>query len=185
MITALALREGGQTDLDAVLKKDMKIVSDELKDRELSPKCIWISDATVIHLATCWHVESLIHFLDISPQLVDHVTSQTQCTPLHVASSCDHDTIATKILIENRANIDAKNTNNQTPLHLASQFGFTNDVMTLLFEGGANVMALDSNNLTPIHYAKTSEIVDILLSKTDADNINGLNKEGEFKKTTM
>ena len=179
IITALALREGSQTDLDDMLKHEMKIVSDELKDWELSPKCAWISDATVIHLATCWHVESLIHFLDVSPGLLDHETSQTKCTPLHVASSCDHDTIATKILIEKRANIEATNVKNQTPLHLASQFGFTNDVMTLLFEGGADVMALDSNNRTPIHYAKTSEILDILLAKTDAEKINGLDEEKE------
>mgnify|MGYP001232009915 CR=1 FL=1 len=179
MITALVLREGNQPDLDKFVKQEMKCVSDESKDWELSPKCAWISDATVIHLATCWHVESLIHFLDVNPELCNHVTSQSKSTPLHVASSCDHDTIATKILIKHSANIGATNANNQTPLHLAAQFGFTNDVITLLFEGGADVMALDSNNRTPLHLAKTSEILDILLAKTDADKINGLNDEKE------
>jgi hypothetical protein len=178
IITSLALSDGGQTDLDAILKDEMKCsISNEWY---LSPKCSWISDATVIHLATCWHEESLLHFLDISHLLCNHVTSQSKCTPLHVASSCNHDAVVIKILIENKAQIEAKNASNQTPLHLASQFGLTNDVITLLFEGNADVMALDSNNHTPLHLAKTSVILDILLAKTDADKINLLN-EGKEK----
>ena len=177
-ITTLAINEGGQTDLDAILKQEMKCnVSNEWEKWDLSPKCSWISDATVIHLATCWHVESLIHFLDVSPLLCNHVTSQSKFTPLHVASSCDHDTIAVKILIEKRAKIEAQNASKQTPLHLAAQFGHTKDVITLLFEGNANVMALDSKNHTPLHLAKTSEILDILLAKTDADSVNSLEPE--------
>ena len=177
-ITKLALKEEHQTVLDDILKEEMKyIVSDEWKNWDLSPKCAWISDATVIHLATCWHVESLIHFLDVRPHLFDHATSQTKYTPLHVASSCDHDTIAIKILIEKRAQIEAHNASKQTPLHLAAQFGLTKDVITLLFEGNANVMALDSKNHTPLHLAKTSEILDILLAKTDADSVNSLEPE--------
>ena len=151
--------------------------SDDRKDWNISPKCSWISDATVIHLATCWHVESLIHFLDVSPLLCHLVTSQSKCTPLHVASSSNHDSIATKVLIEKRAKIEAKNASKQTSLHLAAQFGFTNNVITLLFEGDADVMALDSNNCTPLHLAKTSEILDVLLAKTNADSINNLDPE--------
>ena len=67
-ITTLAINEGGQTDLDAILKQEMKYnVSNEWEEWDLSPKCSRISDATEIHLATCWHVESLIHLLDVSP----------------------------------------------------------------------------------------------------------------------
>ena len=177
-ITTLAINEGGQTDLDAILKQEMKYnVSNEWEEWDLSPKCSRISDATVIHLATCWHVESLIHLLDVSPLLCNHVTSLSKFTPLHVASSCDHDTIAVKILIDKKAEIEAKNRRNQTPLHLSAQFGLTKDVITLLFEGNANVMALDSNDHTPLHLAKTSEILDILLAKTDADKMNLLKEE--------
>ena len=82
-------------------------------------------------------------------------------------------------MIENKAQVGAKNASDQTPLHLASQFGLTNDVITLLFEGNADVMALDSNNLTPLHLAKTSVILDILLAKTDADKVNLLTEGKE------
>ena len=119
----------------------------------------------------------MIHLLDVSPLLCNHVTSLSKFTPLHVASSCDHDTIAVKILIDKKAEIEAKNRRNQTPLHLSAQFGLTKDVITLLFEGNANVMALDSNDHTPLHLAKTSEILDILLAKTDADKMNLLKEE--------
>ena len=177
IITGLAFNDGGQADLDAILTQEMKCSIPN--EWNLSPKYSWISDATVIHLATCWHMESLIHFLDISPLLCNHVTSQSKCTPLHVASSCNDDTVVIKILIGNKAQIGAKNASDQTPLHLASQFGLTNDVITLLFEGNADVMALDSNNLTPLHLAKTSVILDILLAKTDADKVNLLTEGKE------
>ena len=62
IITSLALSDGGQADLDAILIKEMKCSIPN--EWNLSPKYSWISDATVIHLATCWHMESLIHFLD-------------------------------------------------------------------------------------------------------------------------
>ena len=85
LITTLALEEGGPAGLDAILKEEMEYSmsdsnwSDDRKDWNISPKCSWISDATVIHLATCWHVESLIHFLDVSPLLCHLVTSQSKC----------------------------------------------------------------------------------------------------------
>ena len=106
IITSLALSDGGQADLDAILTQEMKCSIPN--EWNLSPKYSWISDATVIHLATCWHVESLIHLLDVSPLLCNHVTSLSKFTPLHVASSCDHDTIAVKILIDKKAEIEAK-----------------------------------------------------------------------------
>ena len=110
---------------------------------KLTSNVSWILDATTIHLATCWHVESLSHFLEIAPHIKDIQTSKYKFTPLHVAVSCDDETLATSLLIRKEANTEMKNANNQTPLHIASYFGFINNVITLLFEGNANVTALD------------------------------------------
>ena len=58
-------------------------------------------------------------------------------TPLHVAVSCDDETLATSLLLRKRAKTEEKNANHQTPLHIASYFGYINNVITLLFEGNA------------------------------------------------
>ena len=63
---------------------------------------------------------------------------------------------------------------NQTPLHIAAQHGHTDTVITLLFEGNANLTAIDCQKYSPFHLAKTSKILDILLSKTNSDGLNSL-----------
>ena len=173
-ITRLAM-EKGKPNLDDLLKEKMKCnIPDALEDWELSPQCSWILDASVIHLAAFWHVESLSHFLNVCPSLRNIKTDTSNFTPLHVAASCDDETIATSLLIQKEVDVQATNGIDQTALHIAAHCGFVNTVITLLFEGNADVMALDHDNQTSIHVAKTSKILNILLSKTSADKVNCL-----------
>ena len=173
-ITRLAM-EKGKPNLDDLLKEKMKCnIPDTLEEWELSPQCSWILDASVIHLAAFWHVESLSHFLNICPSLRNIKTDTSNFTPLHVAASCDDETIATSLLIHKEVDVQATNGIDQTALHIAAHCGFVNTVITLLFEGNADVMALDHDNQTSIHVAKTSRILNILLRKTSADKVNCL-----------
>ena len=174
-ITNLAKETGF---LDDLLKHKMECTS-ALKDWKLGSYCSWILDATTIHLATCWHLESLAHFLKIRPNLRDAKmikikTKEHKFTPLHVAASCNN-AISARLLISKGANANAKNDEDKTPLHIASQEGYIKTVITLLFEGSANVMAKDIEEKTPLHLAKTSKIIDILLAKTNAEEVNKLN----------
>ena len=82
-----------------------------------------------------------MHILEICPHLKDIQTENSKSTPLHVAASCDDETLVTSLLIRKGADANAKMDNHQTPLHIAAEGGFTNTVITLLFEGNANVMA--------------------------------------------
>ena len=136
-ITELAL-EKGQDFLDNLLKDKTECL--DLDGRTLAPNLSWICNATTIHLATFWHVESLAHFLEISPHLKDIKTEFCKATPLHVAASCDDETVAASLLIRKGADANARMANHQTPLHIAAQGGFINTVITLLFEGNADVM---------------------------------------------
>ena len=172
-ITSLAL-EKGKDNLDDLLKQEMKCMVPD--DWELTSKCSWILDASSIHLATCCHAESLVLFLEVcSPVLI----KTKSCTPLHVAASCN-ETLATMLLIHKKANTEARNLKQQTPLHIASKCGFINTVIMLLFEGNADVMAVDADDQTPLCVAKTSKILDVLLSKTNAEKINGLSSDNHL-----
>ena len=69
LVTSLALKKS-QSNLDNLLKEVMMCdIPQKWKEWELSSNCIWITEASVIHLATFWHMESLIHFLNISEDL--------------------------------------------------------------------------------------------------------------------
>ncbi len=86
-------------------------------------------------------------------------------TPLHVASSNGHEAVVS-ILLENGADVNAKNNDGSTPLHYAIQFGasgnghesvvscFGNEnIVSLLLENGANVNAKNDFGSTPLHTA--------------------------------
>lgn len=158
-------------NLDQLLNSEIRCINYE--NWKLSPKCSWILDAKVIHLAVCWHLESLVHFLEVSPYSWHITTTETQFTPLHVAASMEDGMLATSVLIQKGANTEAKDNTGQRPLHIAAQCESIGNVVILIFNGNANVMAEDRIGETPLHKAKTSKILDVLLNKTNAEKVNG------------
>jgi ankyrin repeat protein len=68
-------------------------------------------------------------------------------TPLHYAARCDRLDVA-KVLVEHKANINAKNDTGLTPLHDACRTGDL-ALVALLLEHGANVRAADRDGTTP------------------------------------
>ena len=176
-ITSLA-KQKGNDNLDHLLRSELKCqFPEEWEEWDLTQKCSWIKDATVIHLATYWHLESLVHFLELSSNLSDIKTTSYQTTPLHVASLIEDDAVATNLLIRKGFNVDAVDKKGQTALHHAAQSFSIEKVITLLFEGNADVIKKDYANQTPLHLAKTSEILNILLHKVDAEQVTELTGE--------
>ena len=135
----------------------------------------WIPGANALHLATCWHIEALAHFLDVNPNLKNTAT-ENQFTPLHVAAAIDDDTTAASLLIKKRADVGAKDSAGQTALHIAAQCGSVDNVMVLLFEGNSDVMAIDDNNKTSLHHAKTAKTLDILLNKCQPNELSKIDE---------
>ena len=141
----------------------------------------WIPGANALHLATCWHIESLPLFLDFNdynPNLknLKNIETDNQFTPLHVAAAIDDDTTAASLLIKIRADVHATDSAGQTALHIAAQCGSVDNVMVLLFEGNSDVMAFDDNNKTSLHHAKTAKTLDILLNKCQPNELSKIDE---------
>ena len=64
-------------------------------------------------------------------------------------------------LIENGANIEAKDCREETPLHLASSYGKT-EVVKYLVSKGANKNAKNNDGKTPYDVARKDEIKELL-----------------------
>jgi ankyrin repeat protein len=73
-------------------------------------------------------------------------------TPLHYAAGYGGVEIA-KLLIANKAKVDAKDKNNRTPLHFAAMLG-QKDVMELLIANKADINAKDVKGWTPLQWAE-------------------------------
>ena len=174
-ITSLAIGKG-EGVLNKLLTSKMTCESTKLEGWELMPNCRWILGATTIHLATNWHIDSLVHFLGLRQEdskfhrdLIK-LTSKHHYTPLHVAAIQDN-AVVTRFLILKKAQIEAVNDKNQTALHLAAQSGSINNVITLMYDGYAHIMDQDYKKDTPLHLAKTSKILNMLLSKIRAQEL--------------
>ena len=93
-------------------------------------------------------------------------------TLLHIASENGHGKIVAK-LIEEGADVKAKDNKRSTPLHCASEKGYIK-IVKLLLEAGVDV----NNDLTVLHYAALyghKEIVELLISKV---NVNARDNNG-------
>ena len=169
-------------DPDKVFNYELTFLpEDKGKIANLTVNCLWIVGASVIHLATFWHEESLAHLLKKKPELRNKVTPNYKIAPLHIASFQEN-TILIRLLIHCKADIEAQTAFGHTALHLAAMTGHVNNVMMLVFEGKANVLAKTTVKVrsdcrlgeTPIHHAKNGKIVRILLSRTTPQQLNSI-----------
>lgn len=71
-------------------------------------------------------------------------------TPLHEVYN-NKTAGVTAMLLENGAQVDARNLEQKTPLHLAAEIGRA-DIVDVLIRNGADVNARSSNNSTPLHF---------------------------------
>lgn len=88
-------------------------------------------------------------------------------TPLHFAVRYGR-TAAVELLLENRANIEAKNYFNETALLIAAQCGHT-EIVRLLLDNGADVDSKTVKGVTALHLAAGSdraEVVKLLLENS-------------------
>ncbi|XP_062418021.1 ankyrin-2b isoform X4 [Pungitius pungitius] len=120
------------------------------------------------------HVECVKHLLHKAP--VDDVTLD-YLTALHVAAHCGHYRV-TKLLLDKRANPNARALNGFTPLHIACKKNRVK-VMELLVKYGASIQAITESGLTPIHVAAFMGHLNIVLlllqngASPDVSNIRG------------
>ena len=78
--------------------------------------------------------------------------SQFQKTPLHDAAH-KNNTQAAKILLEQGAEIEARDVDNRTPIHYVLE-NQNRDVVRILLEKDAEIKARDLDNKTPLDLAR-------------------------------
>jgi hypothetical protein len=93
------------------------------------------------------------------PDLVSSKDEKYGQTPLHVAAFNDHVDVA-KLLLEDKADVNAKSNNGSTPLHLAAAKG-NKDMVELLLDSKADVDAKDNDGWSPLHSAVTYSRKDV------------------------
>lgn len=105
------------------------------------------------------------------PNLVSSKDEKFGQTPLHIAAFNDR-LDAAKVLLANRADINAKASNGSTPLHLAAAKG-NKDMVEFLIANKADINALDNDGWSPMHSAITwgHKDVEDLLSQNGGKDI--------------
>jgi hypothetical protein len=85
------------------------------------------------------------------PNLVSSKDEEYGQTPLHIAAFNDRLDVA-KLLLANKADVNAKAKNGSTPLHLAAAKG-NKDMADFLLANKADVNAVDNDGWSPMHSA--------------------------------
>jgi ankyrin repeat protein len=120
---------------------------------------------TILQYATIREQIELIKILLENGADVNYKEKNGYNTALHIVADNGIATTA-KLLIENGANIEAKDFFGCTPLHISASNNHS-DVTSVLIKAGANIFAKDSYNNTPLHLAIKSNnnaVLKILIS---------------------
>jgi hypothetical protein len=115
-------------------------------------------------------VKTVEALLKAHPDLVSSKEEKYGQTPLHIAAFSDRIEVA-KLLIANKADVNAQASNGATPLHLAAAKG-NKDIVELLLASKADINAVDHDGWSPLHSAVTwgqKDIEDILRQHSGQD----------------
>ena len=94
--------------------------------------------------------------LEVDPKSVNcRDMDGRESTPLHFAAGYNHPEVV-KLLLENGADIEAKDKGGLVPLHNACSYGHY-EVAELLIKYGADVNAVDLFNFSPLHEGSFQE----------------------------
>ena len=111
-----------------------------------------------------------------------HKESNNGQITLHTAARYDNLEIV-EYLIENGANIEAKDDYGNTPLHTAANYGSTLEIVEYLIENGADIEANNNDGNTPLHHAAENgnlEIVEYLI-----ENGTNIEAKGDYSYTPL
>ena len=121
-----------------------------------------IDGSMPIHMASANGNNNVIKILLLEDNSIVNDVDNRGNTPLHWAAMKDKpDTI--KLLIENGADIEAKDTDDWTALHYAAAFSSFQTVQTLV-DLGANKESITKDGNYPVYYARDNDVKTILSS---------------------
>lgn len=134
-----------------------------------------VDGAMAIHLASANGRNEVVKILLAKdPELVNIVDNRDN-TPLHWAAMKDK-TDTVKLLMENGANIEAKDMDGWTPLHYAAAFSSVETVQTLV-DLGADKESKTKDGSNPMDYARRDDVKNYLagndnIIREDSENLD-------------
>ena len=124
-------------------------------------------------------LEKVKALLKDNPELVSNRnTIYLNYTPLHYATHWGHKDVA-ELLLANKADVNATNSDGQTPLHLAAILGYK-DLANLLLANKADINANGYHGRTPLLCAAIGghkDVVELLL--VNKSNVNTKDDDGQ------
>ena len=115
-------------------------------------------DYTPLHWAVYEDNVDMVKFLLDHDANIEEITNDNGSTALHLAAHKGYQ-LPMKVLLENGANVNAKDKSGKTPLHEAASSGNKAEAQ-LLIQYGADVKAV-SENQTPADYARSNGHYDV------------------------
>ncbi|CAJ0552624.1 Ff.00g007020.m01.CDS01 [Fusarium sp. VM40] len=112
-----------------------------------------------LHVAASLGLTNIVRRLLYEADLDPNEPAGNGFTALHLACILDRKETA-KLLLDNGADLGAKDENGLTALHVASMLEHR-ELVTLLIERGADVDARNNFNITPLQYASSQQQKDI------------------------
>jgi len=131
-----------------VMKRIAKIIMEQGDQLSKERRTILTKKHFVHFLIQSGCAEELAHFLNADASLVD-VADERGDTLLHYACFLGDKKMAS-LLLENGANINAKNAIGETPLHKLDGARTKDDTFSFLLENGADPAIIDDNGVCPI-----------------------------------
>lgn len=115
-----------------------------------------------IHICADQGFSDCLHVLLKSDKTVIDLKDYHEFTALHLACEFAH-VECVRLLIEHKANIQAKNMKSQMPMHMAAKSQSV-DCIDMLIKAGADVNARDIDDRTPLHSAISVKTLNICLA---------------------
>jgi ankyrin repeat protein len=166
---------GGFTPLHAAALYGHKDVADLLLAGKADANARDHEGATPLHMAMGGGAEALVAAIVFGAGLQTGIQRPLNLTNL--TSPVNRDVV--KLLLDKKADVNAKNNDGTTPLHMAAQDGHR-DAAELLLANGAEVNAKDNKGLTPLHWAAQNghrDVAEFLLA--NGTDVNAKDSNGD------
>lgn len=139
---------------------------------------------SLLHAAAYWGDEQMVKYL-LSLKLDPNCRTNIQATPLHYAVNNLKGLSIVRTLVENGADVQAKNLDDETALHSFVRYSNARvsdvEIIKYLVKRGLRVDDKDKAGNTPLHYVSYDKKIKKCLVDLGAD-ISARNKKGETPK---